>query len=150
MNVTIVAVDKLREQYVRAGCELYAKRLAPYGGVTTVEIRKSTAADAMLREGRSILDRIAPDDVVWALDRIGKPLSSLELARKIADVERSGKRRLVLAIGGPEGLHESVLARADFRWSLSELTFLHEMARLVALEQLYRAAKIGRGEPYHR
>jgi 23S rRNA (pseudouridine1915-N3)-methyltransferase len=150
MNVTIVAVDKLREQYVKAGCELYEKRLAPYGGVTIVEIRKSAAADAMLREGRSILDRIAPDDVVWALDRIGKPLSSLELAHKIADVERSGKRRLVLAIGGPEGLHESVLARADFRWSLSELTFLHEMARLVALEQLYRAAKIGRGEPYHR
>ncbi len=150
MNVTIVAVDKLREQYVKAGCELYAKRLTPYGGVTIVEIRKSTAADAMLREGRSILDRIAPDDVVWALDRVGKPLSSLELARKIAEVERSGKRRLVLAIGGPEGLHESVLARADFRWSLSELTFLHEIARLVALEQLYRAAKIGRGEPYHR
>jgi 23S rRNA (pseudouridine1915-N3)-methyltransferase len=150
MNVTIVAVDKLREQYVKAGCELYAKRLAPYGGVTIVEIRRSTAADAMLREGRSILDRIAPDDVVWALDRVGKPLSSLELARKIADVERSGKRRLVLAIGGPDGLDESVLARADFRWSLSDLTFLHEMARLVALEQLYRAAKIGRGEPYHR
>lgn len=150
MNVTILAVDKLREQYVRAGCELYAKRLAPYGGVTTVEIRKSTAADAMAREGRSMLNHIAPDDVVWALDRIGKPLSSLELARKIAEVERSGKRRLVLTIGGPEGLHQSVLSRADFRWSLSELTFLHEMARLVALEQLYRAAKIGRGEPYHR
>lgn len=150
MNVTIVAVDKLREQYVRAGCELYAKRLVPYGGVTTVEIRKSTAADAMAREGRSILNLIAPDDVVWALDRVGKPLTSLELARKVAEVERSGKRRLILTIGGPEGLHESVLARADFRWSLSELTFLHEMARLVALEQLYRAAKIGRGEPYHR
>jgi len=150
MNVTIVAVDKLREQYVRAGCDLYAKRLAPYGGVTIVEVRKSTAADAMAREGRSILDRIAPDDVVWALDRVGTALSSLELARKIADVERSGKRRLVLTIGGPDGLHESVLARADFRWSLSDLTFLHEIARLVTLEQLYRAAKIGRGEPYHR
>jgi len=150
MNVTIVAVDKLREQYVRSGCDLYEKRLVPYGGVTTIEIKKSTAADAMAREGRSILDRIAPDDVVWALDRTGTPLSSIELARKIAGVERSGKRRLVLAIGGPDGLHASVLERADFRWSLSELTFLHEIARLVALEQLYRAAKIGRGEPYHR
>ncbi|HYK53090.1 MAG TPA: 23S rRNA (pseudouridine(1915)-N(3))-methyltransferase RlmH, partial [Candidatus Eremiobacteraceae bacterium] len=68
----------------------------------------------------------------------------------VADVERSGKRRLVIAIGGPQGLDETVLARADLRWSLSPLTFLHEMARLIALEQLYRAAKILRGEPYHR
>src|SRR5690242_11268358 len=123
MNVTIVAVDKLREQYVRAGCELYAKRLAPYGGVTVVEVRKSTAADAMARESRSILNHIATEDVVWALDRVGKGLTSVELARKIADVERTGKRRLVLAIGGPDGLDDSVLRRADFRWSLSDLTF---------------------------
>ena len=150
MNVTILAVDKLREAYVREGCDMYAQRIAPYVGIETVEVRKASGDDALASEGRGILNRVSNDDVLWVLDRSGDPLSSTELARKIADVERSGKRRLVLAIGGPDGLHESVLRRANFRWSLSDLTFLHEMSRLIVLEQLYRATKIGRGEPYHR
>ena len=150
MNVTIVAVDKVREAYLRSGCALYVKRLAPYAGIAIVEMRKSSGADALAREGRDILDRIDASDVVWALDREGERLSSVDLAGKIAAVERSGARRLVLAIGGPDGLDAPVLARAQFRWSLSDLTFLHEMARLIVLEQLYRAARIARSEPYHR
>ena len=150
MNVTIVAVDKLREQYVRAGCDLYRKRLAPYFGIDVLETRKGSGPDAVRREGSDILARIDAVDECWALDRAGDQLSSLDLARKISQIERSGKRRLVLAIGGPNGLDESVLARANFRWSLSNLTFLHEMSRLIVLEQLYRAAKIARGETYHR
>lgn len=150
MNVTIVAVDKLREPYAREGCDLYLERLRRYFGVSVIEIRKETGADAVAVEGRRVLDRLADDDVVWALERTGIALSSLDLANKVGDVERSGKRRLVIAIGGPDGLDAIVLARADLRWSLSPLTFLHEMARLIALEQFYRAAKILRGEPYHR
>jgi 23S rRNA (pseudouridine1915-N3)-methyltransferase len=150
MNISIVAVDKLREPYARTGCALYLERLGRYYGVTVIETRKEAGTGAVLLEGRAILGRIDDDDIVWALDRSGIAMSSTDLARRIGDVERSGKRRLVIAIGGPEGLDESVLARADLRWSLSPLTFLHEMARLIALEQLYRAAKIGRGEPYHR
>lgn len=150
MNVAIVAVDKLREPYALDGCALYLERLRRYFGVSVVETRKETGSDAVALEGRKILARIDDDDIVWALDRAGVAMSSIDLARRISDVERSGKRRLVIAIGGPEGLDERVLARADLRWSLSPLTFLHEMARLIALEQLYRAAKIARGEPYHR
>lgn len=150
MNIAVVAVDKLREPYARTGCALYLERLSRYYGVTVIETRKESGPGAVSIEGRNILDRIDGDDVVWALDRVGEALSSNELARRLGDVERSGKRRLVIAIGGPDGLDESVLARADLRWSLSPLTFLHEMARLIAFEQLYRAVKIGRGEPYHR
>lgn len=150
MNIAVVAVDKLREPYARTGCALYLERLSRYYGVTVFETRKESGPRAVSIEGLNILDRIDGDDVVWALDRIGEALSSNELARRLGDVERSGKRRLVIAIGGPDGLDESVLARADLRWSLSPLTFLHEMARLIAFEQLYRAVKIGRGEPYHR
>jgi 23S rRNA (pseudouridine1915-N3)-methyltransferase len=72
------------------------------------------------------------------------------LASRLQSVERSGTRHLALVIGGAEGLGEAVLSRANFVWSLSPLTFLHEMARLLVLEQLYRAVKINRGEPYHR
>lgn len=150
MNVAIVAVDKLREPYAREGCELYRERLGRYFGVSIIETRKDAGRDAVELEGRRILERIAADDVVWALDRGGTQLSSLELARALGDVERSGRRRLVVAIGGADGLDAAVVARADLRWSLSPLTFVHEMARLIALEQLYRAAKILRGEPYHR
>lgn len=150
MNVAIIAVDKLREPYARTGCALYLERLQRYFGVTVIETRKENGPGAALLEGRAMLERIDDDDVVWALDRVGATLSSTDLANRVADVERSGKRRLVIAIGGPEGLDDTVIARADLRWSLSPLTFLHEMARLIALEQLYRAAKILRGEPYHR
>lgn len=150
MNVTIVAVDKMRESYLRAGCELYAKRLAPYGDVAFVEIRPASGKDALATESRDMLAKIADGAAFWALDRRGTSLTSEELAAKIAELERSGTRRLVLGIGGPEGLSESVLARAHFTWSLSPLTYLHEMSRLIVLEQLYRAAKINRGEPYHR
>lgn len=150
MNVLIIAVDKLREAYVRTGCELYVKRLHPYHSVTTVDVRKGSGAAATADEGRRILERIEPTDVVWALDREGDAIASAALAKRIALVERAGRRRMVLAIGGADGLSEAVLARADLRWSLSPLTFLHEMTRLIVLEQLYRAAKIARGEPYHR
>jgi 23S rRNA (pseudouridine1915-N3)-methyltransferase len=150
MNVAIVAVDKLREPYARAACDLYLERLRRYFGVTVIEIRKETGAYAMATEGRRMLERVDDADVMWALDRTGAALSSTDLASRFGDVERSGRRRLVLTIGGADGLDASVLARADLRWSLSPLTFVHEMARLIALEQIYRAVKILRGEPYHR
>lgn len=150
MNITIVAVDKLREPYLKAGYEFFKKRLAPYVRISTVEIRPASGAEALAAEGRAILDSVSADAALWALDRGGTSLSSLALARKISRLEHSGSRRLVLAIGGAAGLHRSVLERAAFVWSLSELTFLHEMARLIVLEQIYRAAKINRGEPYHR
>jgi 23S rRNA (pseudouridine1915-N3)-methyltransferase len=150
MNVTIVAVGKLREAYIRDGCAEYLKRLTPYFNVDVVEVRAMTGASAVETEGRDILSRVGDGAAFWALDRQGLELSSLDLAQKVRDLERSGARRFVLAIGGADGLDGSVCARADLRWSLSHLTFLHEMTRLIVLEQLYRAAKINRGEPYHR
>lgn len=150
MNVQIVAVDKLRESYVREGCRLYEQRLRPIMPVTVQETRPASDNAAVETEGQAILRAIGPDDIVWALDLRGTIVSSATLARMLADAERSGRRRLTLTVGGALGLSPSVIERADFVWSLSQLTFLHEMARLIVLEQLYRAVKINRGEPYHR
>jgi 23S rRNA (pseudouridine1915-N3)-methyltransferase len=150
MNVQIVAVDKLRESYVRAGCRLYEERLQPIMPVSVRETRPSSSDDAVAIEGQAILRGIGPDDIVWALDPRGTIISSTTLAKMLVDAQRSSRRRLTLAIGGARGLSQAVIERADFVWSLSQLTFLHEMARLVVLEQLYRAVKINRGEPYHR
>lgn len=146
MKLTLIAVDKLREPYAREGCAIYAAKLAPYLPVDVIEI-KPQSLDA---ECSTMLARIGDDSLVWALDREGVMLSSPQLARDLAAAQRSGRRRLTLLIGGAEGLHADCIARADFRWSLSPLTFLHEMARLIALEQLFRAIKIDRREPYHR
>ncbi|HZV79818.1 MAG TPA: 23S rRNA (pseudouridine(1915)-N(3))-methyltransferase RlmH [Candidatus Binatus sp.] len=146
MNVTLLAVDKMREPYLRDGCDRMIAKLKPHMPVSVVEIKPQTIDE----EARAMIARIADGSIVWALDREGEALSSTQLARRIATVQQSGRRRLTLLIGGAEGLGTAVLERADLRWSLSRLTFLHEMARLIALEQLYRAIKINRGEPYHR
>ncbi len=146
MNIVIVAVGKIREPYVREGCGLYVTRLAPLLPVQTIEVKASSVGE----EGDALLRRCPDDAVVWALDRGGKELSSEDLARRMQAVERSGARRLALVIGGADGLAQPVLERADFVWSLSRLTLLHELAQLVVLEQLYRSVKINRGESYHR
>ena len=90
-----------------------------------------------------------PSDVLWLLDREGREFSSIELAERFRDLADAGTGRIVFAIGGAYGTGEALRERAAVRWSLSRLTFLHEWARVVVLEQLYRSAKIARNEPYH-
>lgn len=150
MKIEIIAVDKVREPYLQDGCALYEQRLQPLLPVSIYEVRSSATDNGVALEGEAILRRVGSDILLWALDQSGHNMTSHELARKLSSAEQSGCRRLVLAIGGAAGLSPAVRKRADFVWSLSELTFLHEMARLIVLEQLYRAAKINRGEPYHR
>jgi 23S rRNA (pseudouridine1915-N3)-methyltransferase len=87
--------------------------------------------------------------VLWVLERGGSSLSSVELSARLSELADAGTRRIVFAISGAYGASDALLARADFAWSLSPLTFLHEWARAIVLEQLYRAAKIARNEPYH-
>jgi 23S rRNA (pseudouridine1915-N3)-methyltransferase len=150
MNVEIIAVGKIRESYIREGCAMYEKRLRPFLPVSMHEIRPLASADGVEAEGVAILRRVGDEDIVWALDARGRSISSTDLARMLTDAERSGRRRLAIAIGGSRGLSKAAIQRASFVWSLSELTLLHEMARLIVLEQLYRAMKIKRGEPYHK
>jgi 23S rRNA (pseudouridine1915-N3)-methyltransferase len=149
MNCTLMAVDKLREPYVREGCRLYLERLAPIMPVTVREIRRGAGVRAADDEAERMLRHVG-DVALWALDERGTLLSSAAFARMLATLGRTGARDLTLAIGGASGLGAAVRRRADFVWSLSPLTFLHEMARLIVLEQIYRAVKINRGEPYHR
>lgn len=109
----------------------------------------SQPAQAMREEAERIGRHLHEDDCVWLLDRAGDELSSEQVSGMIAGVSNQGARRLTLVIAGTYGADEALRRRADFVWSLSRLTFLHEWARMIVLEQLYRAAKIGRREPYH-
>jgi len=150
MHLRIVAAGKLRDPAAAAVCAEFQKRLRAYHRIEVTEVRASSGSDparAIREEGERLL-KSAGDGVSWALDRTGTELSSEELSAKIIELESRG-RPLTLLIGGTFGLAQEVRARADFVWSLSKLTFLHEWARMIVLEQLYRAAKIARSEPYH-
>lgn len=150
MQLRIVAAGKLRDPAVAAICREFQKRLGAYHRLEIVELRSSSGSDpdkAIREEGERIL-RALGKGAVWLLDRTGTELSSEALSKKIAALERDA-RGLTLVVAGTFGASKALRDRADFVWSLSKLTFLHEWARMLVLEQLYRAAKIARSEPYH-
>jgi 23S rRNA (pseudouridine1915-N3)-methyltransferase len=150
MHLRIVAVGKLRDPAVAAICREFQKRLAAYHRLEIVEVRASSGSDpdkAIREEGDRILRALGKGSV-WLLDRAGTELTSEALSKKIVELERDA-RGLTLVVAGTFGASKAVSDRADFVWSLSKLTFLHEWARMLVLEQLYRAAKIARSEPYH-
>jgi 23S rRNA (pseudouridine1915-N3)-methyltransferase len=152
MQLRLIAVDKLRSPQVAELCTELRKRLAPYYPYEEIEVRPGNgknANEAMRDESERIRKHLRPDDRVWLLERTGAQLSSEAFARRLDDVAHSGASRLTFVVAGTYGSDDTLLQRAELQWSLSELTFLHEWARAIVLEQLYRAAKILRNEPYH-
>ncbi|MDD2648657.1 MAG: 23S rRNA (pseudouridine(1915)-N(3))-methyltransferase RlmH [Eubacteriales bacterium] len=159
MRLVIACVGKLREQgYALAAAE-YQKRLARFGGVDIFECQDlpeppspSEALDikVMSKEGEALLKGILPSDRVIAMAIGGKQYSSEEFAQKLSDFALRGEKRVVFVIGGSLGLSAEVLARADERISLSKMTFPHQLARVILLEQIYRAEKIMHNERYHK
>ena len=129
-----------------------AKRLSRIAPVEQIEVAASHGSDparAMREEAERVLRAIDSSDTVWLLERTGTELTSVELSQKIEALADAATSRLTIVVAGTYGAGDALLARANFTWSLSKLTFLHEWARAVVLEQLYRAAKIARNEPYH-
>jgi 23S rRNA (pseudouridine1915-N3)-methyltransferase len=142
----------VRERYLAEAMADFRTRLRPYHRLEEVEVRAADGSDperAMRAEGEAILKLLDPSDRVWLLERSGSAFSSEELARRIERLPHEGVARLTVIVAGTFGASPALLARADLRWSLSPLTLLHEWARALVLEQLYRAAKIARDEPYH-
>jgi 23S rRNA (pseudouridine1915-N3)-methyltransferase len=158
LRLDVIVVGRLREAYLRTGIEDYARRLRRYVPLEVVEVREvslppgASAAEveaAKAREGEEILGRIGGDTLTVALDERGELFTSRQLAEWLARLTAGGASRAAFVIGGPRGLAPSVLERADLRLALSRLTFPHELCCLILLEQLYRAFKILRREPYH-
>ncbi|HET9392059.1 MAG TPA: 23S rRNA (pseudouridine(1915)-N(3))-methyltransferase RlmH [Candidatus Rubrimentiphilum sp.] len=150
MHLRVVAVGKLRDPAVAAICREFQKRLAAYHRLEIVEVRSSSGSDpekAIGEEGERILRALGKGSL-WLLDRTGTELTSEALSKRIVGLERDSNH-LTLVVAGTFGASKAVRDRAGFVWSLSKLTFLHEWARMLVLEQLYRAAKIARSEPYH-
>ena len=152
MQLRLIAVDKLRSPFVAQACDEFRKRLRAYTPYDEVEVRAAVGSDpgaAIRDETARILKLIRPDERVWLLERTGTEFSSVELSQKLDAIAHAGTTRLTFVVSGTYGAGDALIERADALWSLSKLTFLHEWARMLVLEQLYRAAKIARNEPYH-
>lgn len=139
MQYRVVAVGRMRNAALRTACNEYLSRLRHYTDVAEREVKD----EARLSEAVSGAQRLV------ALSRTGEPWTSAELAQRTARWDQEG-RAVAFVIGGADGLPRTLLERAEAVWSLSALTFPHELARVLVLEQLYRAFTIRRGEPYHR
>lgn len=159
MNITIIAIGKLKEKYWQDAVKEYSKRLGAYCKLNIVELKESPLLanpskadeDAVKRaEGEEILGRINRSDYVITLEIKGKSLDSLQLASKIEQLGIEGKSSIVFVIGGSLGLDKAVSDRADFKLSFSAMTFPHQMMRVILLEQIYRSFKIIRKETYHK
>jgi len=154
VRLILIAVGRLKERFWRDAAEEYLKRLGPYATVRVVEIAdRDSGRDetrALAEEGADILRAIPDGAHVIALEVAGKPLSSEGFSARLDALALDGRSTVAFVIGGSVGLDAPVLARADERISLGPMTLPHNLARVVLLEQIYRAFRISRGEPYHK
>ncbi len=158
MKYRIVAVGKIKAGYLREGIAEYTKRLRPYGGLTVVEVaeayspERASAAEIAARveeEGARLLRHVKPDDHVLLLDIGGALWTSPDWAAHLAEAATAGVGEAVFLIGGAFGVSEALRRRAAARISLGRVTYTHQIARFLVAEQVYRAEKINRHEPYH-
>ena len=159
VNLTVLCVGRLKERWWRDACDEYIKRLSAFCRAEVVEVEEERAPEnpspaqlqqVITAEGTRLLGKIPADAAVIALCIEGKELSSPQLAEKLEALAVSGINRAVLVIGGSWGLSDEVKARARIRLSMSPMTFPHQLARVMVLEQLYRAAQIQTGGRYHK
>lgn len=159
MKITVVAVGKIKEKYLRDAVSEYCRRLSKYCKLDIVEVadektpdRAGDTVETMIRakEAERILKQIREDAYVITLEIGGRQLSSEELAGTIEELGIRGTSHIVFVIGGSIGLGEEVMQRSDFALSFSRMTFPHQLMRVVLLEQVYRSYRIIHREPYHK
>ncbi|URZ08637.1 23S rRNA (pseudouridine(1915)-N(3))-methyltransferase RlmH [Clostridium felsineum] len=159
MNITLITVGKLKEKYLKDAVNEYAKRLQKYCKLNIIELqdektpdRASEKEESLIKEkeGEKILSSIKDNSYVVAMDLKGKMFSSEEFSSFIDDLGVRGNSNIDFVIGGSLGLSEAVLKRANYKLCFSKMTFPHQLFRVMLLEQVYRAFRISRGEPYHK
>ncbi|MDD6134955.1 MAG: 23S rRNA (pseudouridine(1915)-N(3))-methyltransferase RlmH [Selenomonadaceae bacterium] len=158
MKITIVCAGKIKEKYLSAGITEFMKRLRPFAQVEIKEIHEEKMPDepsaaekeqVLQKEGEKLLKLVPAGSFLFVLDVFGKEMPSEKLAEKLDRLGVQGRSNITFLIGGAFGLSREVRAAADERLSFSQLTFTHQMVRLLLVEQIYRCFKINRGEKYH-
>ena len=150
--ITVICVGKIKEKYLIDAINEYSKRISKYSKLNIIEVNdfdKGTVFEIMNKEGNDILRHIKDRDYVITMEIEGNRLSSLEFAKKIDNVFNNYSN-IVFVIGGSYGLSDSVKNRSNFRLSFSDLTFPHQLFRVMLLEQIYRVFKINNNETYHK
>jgi 23S rRNA (pseudouridine1915-N3)-methyltransferase len=159
MKISVITVGKLKEKYLKDGIAEYSKRLSRFCALEILEVEDEQAPDNLSqaqelkvkeREAQRLQKRIKEGSVLIVLDTKGQRLTSEEFAEKLDSFFISGNSHLTFVIGGSLGLDAELIEKAQFKLSLSDMTFPHQLARLVLMEQIYRAFKIMHGETYHK
>ena len=156
MIVKIIAVGKIKENYIKEAIKEYEKRLTSFCSFSVIEVLAEQINDESLVdkykkvEAERILQHVKSDSFVATLEIKGKRFSSETFAEKIKEISNNGVKELVFIIGGANGLDEKVSLRANLKLSFSDMTFTHQMIRVLLIEQIYRAFKILKGETYHK
>ena len=159
IRVTLITVGKIKESYFREAIAEYSKRLQSYCRLQIVEVADEKTPDGasaaeeeriLLAEGERILSKIPQGAYVISLEIEGKKMDSVQLARLIEQKIVQGESHLVFVIGGSLGLSKKVKSKADLALSFSDMTFPHQLMRVILLEQIYRAFRIIAKEPYHK
>ncbi len=159
MKISIVCVGKIKEKFYRDALEEYGKRLSRYCRLEILEVADEKTPEGAgaareeqirRREGERILARLKEDAFVITLEIAGEKMDSPAFAGMLEQIGLSGRSHIQFVIGGSLGLHEEVSARADKRLSFSDMTFPHQLMRVILSEQIYRGYRILSGEPYHK
>lgn len=158
-HVRLLCAGRMKRGPLKGACDAYARMLTKYARVSIEEVEDERAPDslseaqvreALAKEGERLLKRIPPSDAVIALCIDGEEVDSPALAQRLGGFMTRGASRLTFVIGSSLGLHEAVLARADWKLSFSKMTFPHQLMRVLVLEQAFRAFSILAGAPYHK
>ena len=158
MRFYVVCIGKLKDAYLRDGVAEFVKRMRPYGGITITELNESKIGDkpsdadrkqVVDEEGERLLKVVPKNAYTVLLDVYAKTMSSEDLAKTVAKLEVDGVSDMAFIIGGAFGVSEALRQSVNYKLSFSPMTFTHQMVRLLLVEQIYRASKINRNEPYH-
>ena len=147
MRINIVAIGKLKEKFLIEAAKEYLKRMKT---IATIEIIEIAECKTIEDEGEKILNRLNKNSWICLLDVFGENISSEQFAEKFSKLTLNGQSEFTFIIGGAFGVSENLRKIANFKLSLSKMTFTHQMTRLILIEQIYRAFKINRNETYHK
>lgn len=158
MRFYVICIGKLKDAYLRDGVAEFVKRMRPYGGITITELNESKIGDkpsdtdrkqVVVEEGERLLKNVPKNAYTVLLDVYGKTMSSEDLAKTVTKLEVDGVSDMAFIVGGAFGVSDELRRSVNYKLSFSPMTFTHQMVRLLLVEQIYRASKINRNEPYH-
>lgn len=159
MNITIITVGKIKEKFYTQAIEEYSKRLSRYCTLKIIEVPDEKAPENLSpaeqqgiidKEGKKIIEKIPASSTVITMEIEGKQMTSLDFSEKIEQFAINGQSHLCFIIGGSLGLSQEVTTISQLKLSFSKMTFPHQLFRVMLLEQIYRAFRIIRNEPYHK